>query len=91
MPGPIRIGPAFLQQGGSMKVRILVGMAGPNVLRLKGDVVELDEAEARPLIAAGYAEPLVGAGAPAGGPARSAQKERGVNPVAGRREKAVAE
>jgi len=70
-----------------MKVRILVGMAGPNVLRLKGDVVELDEAEARPLIAAGYAEPLPGPAAPA----RSAKPERGVNPAVGRREKAVAE
>jgi len=74
-----------------MKVRILVGMAGPTVVRHRGDVAEVDEAEARRLIAAGYAEPLAGAGAPASAPARSSQPQRGVNPAAARREKAITE
>jgi len=73
-----------------MKVRILVGMAGPTV-RHRGDVVEVDDAEAGRLIAAGYAEPLAGPAPPKPGPARSAKPERGINPAAAGREKAITE
>jgi len=74
-----------------MKVRILVGAAGPTEVRHRGDEVEVDDAEGRRLIAAGYAERLAGSGSPPGGPTRTVKPERGVNPAAARREKAVTE
>jgi len=53
-----------------MKVRILVGMAGPTVVRHRGDIAEVDDGEAQRLIAAGYAELIDKARQPARGPER---------------------
>lgn len=44
-----------------MKVKMLVSMAGLS-LREPGQILELDEQEAKRLIAAGFAEPVTGKG-----------------------------
>lgn len=69
-----------------MKVRFLIGMAGPGVSRVRGDVAEVDDAEAARLFAAGYAEP---AEAKPPEPARGGPRERAVSRAAAQREKAV--
>ncbi|MGE3932365.1 MAG: hypothetical protein AB7F67_03895 [Rhodospirillaceae bacterium] len=39
-----------------MRVKMLQQMVGPRAVRSPGDVLDLDDAEARRLLAAGYAE-----------------------------------
>ncbi len=42
----------------TMKVRMLVHMSGPNVIRNTGDELEIEGKEAQRLIEAGIAEPV---------------------------------
>lgn len=43
-----------------MKIRMLTGLSGPNFNLVAGDPHEADDAEAKRLIAAGFAEPASG-------------------------------
>jgi hypothetical protein len=44
-----------------MKIKIIVGMEGPATSRKRGEIHEVDDAEAVRLLAAGFAEPVVDA------------------------------
>ena len=68
-----------------MKIRMLVGISGPDVCAAYGDVIERDDAEGARLCASGQAEPVVEGAETTSTPAtRNAAVPRAKPPKGGR-------